>query len=86
MVTGEPNDASGEDCTQLRTDGFWNDASCELEKKPMCEKVPGLNYSFILYPLHFERCCGSRDTFQLLFNYEKFLLNIAIESNKLVSD
>ena len=43
MVLGEPNDAAGEDCTQLRTDALWNDAGCELTKKSMCEMdMPGI--------------------------------------------
>lgn len=35
---GEPNDAGGEDCAQLRSDGLWNDAPCDASFRPMCER------------------------------------------------
>ncbi len=34
---GEPNDASGEDCAQLLTSGFWNDLSCAGSLAYICE-------------------------------------------------
>ncbi len=37
----EPNDAGGEDCTYMRSDGSWNDASCEHSFIGLCECETG---------------------------------------------
>jgi hypothetical protein len=34
---GEPNDANGEDCVELRRDASWNDANCALTRSFVCE-------------------------------------------------
>jgi hypothetical protein len=34
--SGEPNDANGEDCTQLTTSGFWNDLPCDSPLAYIC--------------------------------------------------
>uniref|UniRef100_A0A8C7A632 C-type lectin domain-containing protein n=1 Tax=Neovison vison TaxID=452646 RepID=A0A8C7A632_NEOVI len=35
--TGEPNDASGEDCVTILEDGLWNDISCGIPHLAVCE-------------------------------------------------
>ncbi|XP_004765355.2 mannose-binding protein C [Mustela putorius furo] len=35
--TGEPNDASGEDCVTILEDGLWNDISCSIPHLAVCE-------------------------------------------------
>jgi hypothetical protein len=37
---GEPNNLVGEDCAQLQDSGSWNDAGCELPRRPICECDP----------------------------------------------
>jgi len=37
---GEPNDSGGEDCAELRTDGFWNDKECVAARPFACQEVP----------------------------------------------
>jgi len=33
---GEPNDVNGEDCTEMRTDKWWNDLPCNYSLKFVC--------------------------------------------------
>jgi hypothetical protein len=36
--SGEPNDSGGEDCTELKTDGQWNDLPCGTTRCYVCER------------------------------------------------
>ncbi len=41
---GEPNDAGGEDCTEMYDNGMWNDIPCDradVVKAYVCEKSAG---------------------------------------------
>lgn len=39
VAGGEPNDQGGEDCTEMRGDGRWNDADCNADRYYICEEV-----------------------------------------------
>lgn len=39
---GEPNDAGGEDCTEVYPSGVWNDNDCALANLFACDRVPAV--------------------------------------------
>ena len=45
--SGEPNDwGSGEDCTEMYTNGKWNDMACSTIRRYVCE----IGNNFKLFP------------------------------------